>query len=160
MAELKPLPKEMMAGAIEDFINAMPVESVQVTDRHGPRDYGPPEPENAPQSAAQPQGDVVTPPWAQSAPEAPQSTHEGAIRFTQPMHATEEQARFTPSPTFNQPRSHPPTLDGDIQEAQDEANEGRDLTLEERVEWLEDELARVSRRLQSTLEVNNLWDGA
>lgn len=40
------------------------------------------------------------------------------------------------------------------------APEGQDLTIEERVEWLEEQVANLTRRLQGTLDANNLWDGS
>ena len=169
MTDIQPLPPEMLAGGVEQFARELPVKSAQVEDHRGVAEYGPPEPPSAPQSAS----GTFSPPWAQSGPAAPPSvppsapgphqnhTHRAAPQ-PQPVvgqaAVTEDDHGVQIGITFNQPSAPPP--------AQPEAGEDdpfgteRDLTIEERVEWLEEEVHKLAKRLQNTLEANNLWDGS
>lgn len=200
MAELEPLPQEMRALGVDDFLHHLPVESIQVTDRHGPREYAVPdaaqEAATAPLAAPEPEGGVVTPLWAESAPEGHEAPGGGLVTSTHPVHETEvssvpmfrqpqsnvsevtrdmhmkhvhvsidgetrhvvvedDQGVWAKKITFNQPHEVPPSNPPAVS-----VTESTDLTLEERVEWLEEEVGRLGRRLQSTLDANNLWDGS
>lgn len=153
MTDIQPLPPEMLASEVGEFLRDLPVASVQVEDHTGVKEYAPPA-QDAPQSAPEDDGSVVVPPWAQSPREGDQAPVGHApephgVSFNQPgpvvgrATVTEDDHGVQIGITFNQP-----------------TEVARDLTIEERVEWLEEELAKVSRRLQSTLEANNLWDGS